>query len=117
RVGSDRVQTIGNVRVITATTCHLIDRVATGAFREDLYYRMNVIHMVVPPLRERPDDVRPLIAHFLDTWSAARHVPQPVLAEAALATLTAYAWPGNVRQLADVMERLVRCQGASPLSA
>jgi transcriptional regulator with PAS, ATPase and Fis domain len=116
RVGSDHAHTIGNVRVITETDGNLIQRVATGAFREDLYYRMNVIHIVVPPLRDRPEDVVPLISYFLDTLSAACHVQQPILAEAALATLTAYAWPGNVRQLADVMEQLVLCRGVNPLS-
>jgi DNA-binding NtrC family response regulator len=117
RLGSDRVRTIGNVRVITEADGNLIQRVATGEFREDLYYRMNVIHIVVPPLRDRREDVVPLIAHFLETLSAASHVPQPILGEAALAILTSYAWPGNVRQLANVMERLVLCKGDSPLAA
>jgi len=107
RVGSDRVQTAGNVRVITATNRNLVERVAGGDFREDLYYRMNVIHVVIPPLRERPEDVAPLIAHFLETFSAAHHVPRPVLAEQAMAKLTAYPWPGNVRELRNIVERLV----------
>ena len=107
RVGSDRVQTAGNVRVITATNRNLVERVAGGEFREDLYYRMNVIHIVIPPLRERPEDVAPLITHFLDVFSQAHHVPRPVLAEQALSKLAAYPWPGNVRELRNIVERLV----------
>ena len=83
QVGSDRVQTAGNVRVITATNRNLVERVAEKDFREDLYYRMNVIHIVIPPLRERPEDVAPLIAHFLESFAAAHHVTRPVLAEQA----------------------------------
>src|SRR5262252_9397367 len=107
RVGSDRVQTAGNVRVITATNRNLVERVAGGDFREDLYYRMNVIHVVIPPLRERPEDVAPLITHFLETFSTAHRVARPVLAEPAMAKLTAYPWPGNVRELRNIVERLV----------
>jgi transcriptional regulator with PAS, ATPase and Fis domain len=107
RVGSDRVQTAGNVRVITATNRNLVERVAEKDFREDLYYRMNVIHIVIPPLRDRPDDIAPLIAYFLDTFSAAHHVARPVLSEPALARLMAYSWPGNVRELRNIVERLV----------
>src|SRR5262249_51541113 len=106
-VGSDRVQTAGNVRVITATNRNLVERVAAGDFREDLYYRMNVIHIMIPPLRERPEDVGPLITHFLETFSGAHRVARPVLADQALAKLTAYPWPGNVRELRNIIERLV----------
>jgi transcriptional regulator with PAS, ATPase and Fis domain len=107
RVGSDRVQTAGNVRVITATNRNLVERVAAAEFREDLYYRMNVIHIVIPPLRERPEDVAPLITHFLETFSTAHRVARPVLADPAMAKLTAYPWPGNVRELRNIVERLV----------
>jgi DNA-binding NtrC family response regulator len=116
RVGSDRVRTVRDVRVITATNRHLLECVLAGAFREDLYYRMNVIHMVVPPLRERPEDVAPLIAHFLETFSAAHHLARPLLAEPAMAKLTAYAWPGNVSELATVTKRLVVSQGVGAIS-
>jgi transcriptional regulator with PAS, ATPase and Fis domain len=107
RVGSDRVQTAANVRVITATNRNLVERVSAAEFREDLYYRMNVIHIVIPPLRERPEDVAPLITHFLETFSTAHRVARPVLAEPAMAKLTAYPWPGNVRELRNIVERLV----------
>jgi transcriptional regulator with PAS, ATPase and Fis domain len=117
RVGSDRVQTAGNVRVITATNRNLVERVAEKDFREDLYYRMNVIHIIIPPLRERPEDVAPLIAYFLETFSASHRIVRPVLTDQALAKLTAYPWPGNVRELRNVVERLVvrnRAGGISP---
>jgi transcriptional regulator with PAS, ATPase and Fis domain len=107
RVGSDRVQTAGNVRVITATNRNLVERVAEKDFREDLYYRMNVIHIVIPPLRERPDDIAPLVAHFLEVFSGTHSVKRPVLAEQTLAKLMAYSWPGNVRELRNIVERLV----------
>ncbi len=74
-----------------------------------------MIHLVIPPLRERPEDVAPLITHFLETYSAARQMPRPVLSEEGLAKLTAYAWPGNVAELANVMERLV-LRGVTPVS-
>jgi two-component system, NtrC family, response regulator len=116
RVGSDRVQTAGNVRVITATNRNLVERVAGGDFREDLYYRMNVIHIVIPPLRERPEDVGPLITHFLDLFSGAHHVARPVLTEQALTKLNAYPWPGNVRELRNIVERLVVRNRAAVIS-
>jgi len=115
RGGPDCPQSASNIRVITATSQNLLERVAMGGFREDLYYRLNVIHLVIPPLRERPEDVAPLITHFLETYSAARQMPRPVLSEEGLAKLTAYAWPGNVAELANVMERLV-LRGVTPVS-
>jgi DNA-binding NtrC family response regulator len=113
--GPDRPQSAGHIRVITATSQNLLERMATGGFREDLYYRLNVIHLVIPALRERPEDVAPLITHFLETFSAARQMPRPVLSEEALAKLIAYAWPGNAAELANVMERLV-LHGVTPVS-
>jgi DNA-binding NtrC family response regulator len=107
RVGADRVQTADNVRVITATNRNLVERVASKDFREDLYYRMNVIHIVIPPLRERSEDVTPLVAYFLDSFSAMHRVPRPVLSEQVLEKLNAYSWPGNVRELRNIIERLV----------
>ena len=106
-LGSDRIRTASNVRVITATNRNLVECVAQQHFREDLYYRVNVIHMMIPPLRERPDDIAPLIAHFLEGFSAEYHVPRPSLAEETMAMLAAYTWPGNVRELRNLIERLV----------
>jgi|KBSMisStaDraftv2_1062788.scaffolds.fasta_scaffold03404_3 two-component system nitrogen regulation response regulator NtrX len=107
RVGSDRVQTAGNVRVVVATNRNLVERVADKTFREDLYYRLNVIHICIPPLRSRREDVAPLVAHFLDLFSESHRIPRPIIAEQAIDKLTSYAWPGNVRELRNIIERLV----------
>jgi transcriptional regulator with PAS, ATPase and Fis domain len=107
RVGSDRVQTAGNVRVVVATNRNLVERVAEKSFREDLYYRLNVIHICIPPLRARREDVAPLVAHFLEAFSESHRIPRPIIAEQAIEKLTAYSWPGNVRELRNIIERLV----------
>jgi transcriptional regulator with GAF, ATPase, and Fis domain len=111
RVGSNCVEIVTNVRVIAATNRNLGERIATKEFREDLYYRLNVIHILVPPLRDRRDDIVPLTHHFLETFSVAHRVPRPALSDDALDMLIAYPWPGNVRELGNVIERLVlrRC--------
>jgi DNA-binding NtrC family response regulator len=114
RVGSERVATVVDVRVIAATNRNLLARVGEQSFREDLYYRLNVIHVAIPPLRERKEDVAPLFGHFFRTFSKQYSVPQPMIAEDALRQLTAYHWPGNVRELKNVAERLVvRSQSGS----
>jgi DNA-binding NtrC family response regulator len=107
RVGSDRALPPLDVRVVTATHRRLLEHVKDKTFREDLYYRLNVIHIAIPPLRERRDDVEPLLQHSLSLFARAHNRPEPVLTEAALASLIAYAWPGNVRELRNVCERLV----------
>jgi len=107
RVGSDRAQTRVDVRVIAATNRVLVDSVAAKTFREDLYYRLNVIYLCVPPLRERPEDVPPLLHHFLDYFSKHYRSETPVLSKDALEALMAHPWPGNVRELKNVVERLV----------
>jgi DNA-binding NtrC family response regulator len=107
RVGSERVATVVDVRVIAATNRNLLARVGEQSFREDLYYRLNVIHVAIPPLRERKEDVAPLFGHFFRTFSKQYSVPQPSIAEDALRQLTSYHWPGNVRELKNVAERLV----------
>lgn len=106
-VGSDRRPAIVNVRVITATNRSLLDRIAAHEFREDLFYRLNVIHIAVPPLRERREDIPLLLDHFLRHFAATHRVEVPQLGEEALARLTAYNWPGNVRELKNITERLV----------
>src|SRR5262249_38321263 len=73
----------------------------------DLYYRLNVIRLDIPPLRERADDIAPLLAHLLQIFSEAYGLPRPVLDDQALAALLSYSWPGNVRELRNVAERLV----------
>ena len=107
RVGSDRRTTSVDVRIITATNRKLMERVAANEFREDLFYRLNVIHIEIPPLRERREDVPALLAHFLKSFSQAHHVDMPILSEDAAAQLAGADWPGNVRQLRNVAERLV----------
>jgi transcriptional regulator with PAS, ATPase and Fis domain len=110
RVGSDRYLPPLDVRVITATHRSLIDHIADKTFREDLYYRLNVVHIEVPPLRERPDDIPVLLSHFLAIFSETHSMPLPEVTPAALQSLLAYQWPGNVRELRNVAERLVlRC--------
>jgi DNA-binding NtrC family response regulator len=107
RVGSDQVQNRVDVRVIAATNRVLVDAVANKTFREDLYYRLNVIHLRVPPLRERVEDIPALLRFFLDQFSRQYQVECPTLAPEAMQTLVEHPWPGNVRELKNVVERLV----------
>jgi DNA-binding NtrC family response regulator len=110
RVGADRRLPPVDVRVITATHRRLVASIAAKEFREDLYYRLNVVHIEVPPLRERREDVIVLLNHFLRAFAESYQVAAPQIAEDALAYCTGYAWPGNVRELRNVAERLVlRC--------
>ena len=101
-VGSDHAETRVDVRVVTATNRNLLERAAAGHFREDLLYRLNVIHLLVPPLRERREDVRALMTHF-----AARAGRPLTFTDEALRAFLAYPWPGNVRELMNVVEQLV----------
>ncbi|MBI5367173.1 MAG: sigma-54-dependent Fis family transcriptional regulator [Planctomycetes bacterium] len=96
-----------DLRVVAATHRDLKARVADGRFREDLYYRLNVVVLPVPPLRERGGDVRELVRYFLEQACREAHRPAPRVAEPALALLEAYPWPGNVRELKNVVERTV----------
>lgn len=107
RVGADRRQPPVDVRVIAATNQDLSERIASGAFREDLFYRLDVIHLHVPPLRERREDLPALIDFFLARLARQNQVPPPSLDPAALAALCAFDWPGNVRQLKNVIELIV----------
>jgi transcriptional regulator with PAS, ATPase and Fis domain len=107
RVGAERAQARVNVRVIAATNRNLTDRIVTKEFREDLYYRINVIHLTMPPLRERREDVPELLEHFIAYYSDRHAQPVPQLSPEALAHLVDYGWPGNVRELRNFVERLV----------
>jgi DNA-binding NtrC family response regulator len=107
RVGSDRQQAPLSVRVITATHRRLLDRVAEKTFREDLFYRLNVIHIEVPPLRDRVEDIGLLLAHFLTEFSETHRTHVPELTQGAIECLAGYSWPGNVRELRNVAERIV----------
>ncbi len=107
RVGSDQIQNRVDVRVIAATNRVLVESVANKTFREDLYYRLNVIHLRVPPLRERTEDIPVLLQFFLDQFARQYQVECPNLSKEALETLAQHPWPGNVRELKNVVERLV----------
>ena len=107
RVGSDRAENRVDVRVIAATNRNLLDSVQEKTFREDLYYRLNVIHLRVPPLRERLEDVPPLLTRFLEQFARSYGLPTPEVSPSALQHLIAYSWPGNVRELKNLAERLV----------
>jgi transcriptional regulator with GAF, ATPase, and Fis domain len=96
-----------DLRVVAATNRDLLEQARSGAFRLDLYYRLAVAPLAIPPLRERPDDVRGLGQPLLESAARRMNRPLPRLTEAAWAALEAHAWPGNVRELGNVMERLV----------
>jgi DNA-binding NtrC family response regulator len=108
KVGSERQSAVVNVRVIAATNRNLRHLIDQGQFREDLYYRLNVIHLAIPPLRDHRGDIPTLIEHFLERFAEKRSAPRQVtFAPEAMQLLTAYAWPGNVRELENVIERLL----------
>jgi transcriptional regulator with PAS, ATPase and Fis domain len=107
KVGADRAMGRVNVRVIAATNRNLRDMITEGTFREDLFYRLNVIHLTVPPLRERKEDIPALIEHFLAAFTRNNGTPVHAIAPEAIKLMSDYAWPGNVRELENVIERLV----------
>ncbi len=118
KVGAERVTRTANVRVMAATNRDLRDLIARGQFREDLFYRINVIHVIVPSLRERREDIPLLANHFLSNFALAdsfgrgpegshQHTTVRSFAPETMTVLTEYSWPGNVRQLQNVIERLV----------
>ena len=105
-VGSTRSRRV-DVRVIAATHQDLEQRVREGAFREDLFFRLNVIPIEIPALRERADDIEQLVEHFVAAESARHDLAPPSITPAALGMLRAHSWPGNIRELRNVIERLV----------
>lgn len=107
KVGADGSGRIVNVRVIAATNRNLREMITQGTFREDLFYRLNVIHIVVPPLRERREDIPALIDRFLGQFAAANRSTISSVSQPAMKALYDYSWPGNVRELENVIERLV----------
>jgi two-component system nitrogen regulation response regulator NtrX len=96
-----------DVRVLAATNKNLEEETARGAFREDLFYRLNVIPFTVPPLRERIEDIPILARHFIGEFSESYGRKAKEISEGALEVLVRYAWPGNVRELKNLVERLV----------
>lgn len=112
-VGDTRVKKV-DVRIIAATNRDLKSAVATGRFREDLFYRLNVVAIELPPLRERVVDIPLLAAHFLVSATKRNNLPNKRLAPEVLQALMQYSWPGNVRELENVMERAVIMSGKAP---
>ena len=114
RVGEDRTRR-ADVRVIAATNRDLQRQVEAGRFREDLFYRLNVFPIQVPPLRERMEDVPPLAKHFIETLVRELGCSKPRLTRAAIAKLENYHWPGNIRELRNVIERAIIISGGGAL--
>ncbi|MHC4591878.1 MAG: sigma 54-interacting transcriptional regulator, partial [Planctomycetota bacterium] len=106
RVGSEQPVRV-NIRVIAATKSDLSVLVAAGRFREDLFYRLSVVPLQMPPLRERMEDVPLLVAHFADKCALEQNRGKLTVTPGALARLHSYHWPGNVRELEHVLERMV----------
>jgi transcriptional regulator with PAS, ATPase and Fis domain len=107
KVGADRTGNRVDVRTVAATNRDLREMIAQGLFREDLFYRLNVIHLIVPALRERKEDIRALIDHFLGRMARpGTHTPREIAPD-AMAMLLDYHWPGNVRELQNVIERMM----------
>lgn len=107
RVGSTRPIAV-NVRIIAATKRDLKQLVAEGKLREDLFYRLNVLPIVVPPLRDRREDIPVLTRHFLECFARDRGFPVPELSPAVVEALARYRWPGNVRELENACERMIQ---------
>jgi two-component system, NtrC family, response regulator AtoC len=110
RVGDTQSINI-DIRVLAATTKDLAEEVKKGRFRDDLYYRINVLHVVVPPLRQRPEDIPMLTQHFIEKISKRLHLKVDGVSPAAASALQRYEWPGNVRELENFIERAMVMTG------
>ena len=106
RVGGTRVVKV-DVRVVSATARDLTQEIAEGRFREDLYYRLNVVPVTIPSLAERREDIPALVEHFMAHYAVERRVRTPEIAPDAMVAMQSYDWPGNVRQLRNVVERTI----------
>ncbi|PVE60076.1 sigma-54-dependent Fis family transcriptional regulator [Arthrobacter sp. TPD3018] len=106
RIGGTRTVKV-DVRVVSATSRDLTQEIAEGRFREDLYYRLNVVPVMLPALAERREDIPSLVEHFMAHYASERRVPTPEIAPDAMVALQSYDWPGNVRQLRNVVERTI----------
>jgi two-component system nitrogen regulation response regulator NtrX len=116
RVGGDKPIRV-NVRVLVATHRNLEELVKQNAFRRDLFHRVYVFPLALPPLRERPEDFPALVGHFARQVAAQNGWKEKIFADDAIAELRRYGWPGNVRELRNVVERLVLLAGEGPVSA
>jgi two-component system, NtrC family, response regulator AtoC len=117
KVGADRAVARVDVRVVAATNRNLRDMIGQGTFREDLFYRLNVIHLIVPPLRERKEDIPDLANHFLRHFTKSGAYIAREIAPDAMLALVQYPWPGNVRELENVIERLAVTAGTETVGA
>jgi two-component system nitrogen regulation response regulator NtrX len=115
RIGDDGFGRHVDVRVIATTHRKLLEEVAAGQFRLDLYYRLNVIPLHVPPLRERIDDVPALLDHFVTKYCDRYSAPRPTIGARVMTAFMGYHWPGNVRELQNAAERLVVTGGPARL--
>ncbi len=116
RIGGDKEVKV-NVRIISATHRNLRKMVQEGLFREDLFYRLNVLHLEVPSLRDRPDDILPLARHFIERACTQSQKPICRLNSSACAVLVSNRWPGNVRQLQNVVFRAITMSDQRVLDA
>lgn len=105
-VGQTRTQNV-DVRIIAATNSNLQDKIAAGEFRQDLFFRLNVVPLQIPPLRERSGDVDHLVKFFMNYFSKKHRLDAPGFSKAAMDLLRSYSWPGNVRELRNLCERLL----------
>ena len=94
-----------DVRIMAATNKNLLEEIKKGRFREDLYYRLNVVEIHIPPLRERIEDIPEIVNSFLDEFKEKYNKPEMIVSSNAMSVLTTYSWPGNVRELRNVIER------------
>jgi two-component system response regulator PilR (NtrC family) len=115
RVGSN-VEAAVDVRVIAATNRDLSESIREGTFREDLFYRINVIPITLPPLRQRKEDIPLLVDHFIEKFSLRMEVPRRRISSDAMRAIEKYHWPGNVRELENVIERMIALETADVLT-
>lgn len=116
RVGSNHPHKV-DIRLIATTNRDLAAEAAKGTFREDLYFRLNVVNLNLPPLRERPQDILPLADHFVEKYAAANGMPRLQLADSAIARLRSHNWRGNVRELENTMHRAVLLASGDSIGA
>jgi formate hydrogenlyase transcriptional activator len=114
RLGSTRTQRV-NIRLVAATNRNLADMVKSGQFRSDLYYRLNVFPIPLPPLRERPEDIPALVEHFVEIYSRRMNRQIEHIAPETMLALASYPWPGNIRELQNFIERSVIVSSGSVL--
>lgn len=116
RVGSSKTQKT-NVRVVGATNVNIMDAISRNSFREDLYYRLNTVHIHLPPLRERQEDIHLLFRKFAMDFGEKYHTPTVRLSDDAVKVLEDYRWPGNIRQLRNLVEQISVVEGDRELNA